>query len=126
MKKRTKLFLGVVISIMTMTLAGCHRDTKGDCSNDLSNVEAKDISSHSNIQYRQKGQPKRKWNREIYYSDMDSVIVCRWDILTDKEKVNAIRVAFSFNLDESEWNKYSDSENLKMLLDNAFVEWRCK
>ena len=40
MKKRTKLFLGVVISIMTMTLAGCHRDTKGDCSNDLSNIEA--------------------------------------------------------------------------------------
>ena len=40
MKKRTKIILGFVITIMTMTLAGCHRETKRDCSSDLSNVEA--------------------------------------------------------------------------------------
>ena len=92
----------------------------------LKYFDVTDLSSYPDIHYRKKGQAKREWNREIYYSDMDSIAVCRWDSLTDKEKLNAIREAFSFNLDESEWNEYSDSENLKMLLDNAFVEWRCR
>lgn len=87
-------------------------------------IDVTDYSLYPNIHYRKKGQAKRKWNREIYYSDMDSIIVCRWDSLTDKEKINAIRESFSFDLDESEWKKYSDSENLKMLLDNSFVEWK--
>ena len=82
------------------------------------------ISLHPNIQYRKKGQAKRSWTREIYYFDMDSVTIARWDDLSDKEKVNAIREAFYFNIDEKEWSKYSDSENLKRLLENTLIEWR--
>ena len=52
-----------------------------------------------------------------------SVTIARWNDLSDKEKVDAIREAFYFNIDEKEWRKYSDSEKLKMLLGNTFVEW---
>ena len=87
-------------------------------------IDVTDFSLHPNIHYRKKGQPKRAWTREIYYSDMDSVTIARWDDLSDKEKVDAIREAFNFDIDEKEWSKYSDSENLKMLLGNTFVEWK--
>jgi hypothetical protein len=43
--------------------------------------------------------------------------------LSDKEKVDAMREAFYFNIGENEWSKYSNSENLKKLLGNTFVEW---
>lgn len=54
---------------------------------------------------------------------MDSITVCRWNSLTDKEKLDALRESFELEFDESEWNKYSDSEKLKMLLGNASIEW---
>ena len=49
--------------------------------------------------------------------------MCRWNSLTDKEKLDALRESFELEFDESEWNKYSDSEKLKMLLGNASIEW---
>lgn len=82
------------------------------------------VTFHPDIQYRKQGQGKRKWNREIYYSDMDSIVVARWHSLTNREILNAIRRAFSFDFDDSEWDKYSDSENVRRLLENAIVEWK--
>lgn len=120
---------------LVFLLVGCNPTTKstqvidvtdvGDLPVDtLMYIDVTDSSLHPNIHYRKKGQPKRAWTREIYYSDMDSVTIARWDDLSDKEKIDAIREAFYFNIDEKEWRKYSDSEKLKMLLGNTFVEWK--
>lgn len=130
-KVRWAFWLALVFFIV-----GCNPTTKstqvidvtdvGDLPADtLMYVSLADLSIylHPNIQFRKKGQPKRAWTREIYYSDMDSVTIARWDDLSDKEKVDAIREAFYFNIDENEWSKYSNSENLKKLLGNTFVEW---
>ena len=120
---------------LVFLLVGCNPTTKSTQVIDVTDVgglpvdtlmyiDVTDFSLHPNIHYRNKGQPKRAWTREIYYSDMDSVTIARWDDLSDKEKVDAIREAFYFNIDEKEWRKYSDSEKLKMLLGNTFVEWK--
>lgn len=77
----------------------------------------------SPYKYRQKGKKPRKWNREIYCSDMDSVTVINWDFLTTKEKIDAITEAFIFELDDSVWDEYTEEEKLKILLDNSDVEW---
>lgn len=72
--------------------------------------------------YRLSGQKPRKWNREIYYEDMDSITISKWKTMTSKERVEAIRRSFLFDPDV-EWDSYTDEEQEKMLLDNAFVEW---
>lgn len=77
----------------------------------------------SPYKYRQEGQKPRKWNREIYCCDMDSITVVNWDSLTTKEKVDAISEAFIFELDDSVWDEYTEEEKLKILLDNSDVEW---
>lgn len=129
-----KVMIGVILMLALFVLLGFSWGRfikKGNTQDEygmedagtLMYIDVADYSLYPNIHYRKKGQAKRKWNREIYYSDMDSITICKWNSLTDKEKLNAIRESFSFNLDESEWNKYSDSENLKSLLDNAYVEW---
>ena len=129
-----KIMIGVIIVMTMLVLLGISSGKffeEGNTQDEygvedvetLMYIDVTDFSLHPNIHYRKKGQAKRECNREIYYSDMDSITVCRWDSLTDKEKLHAIRESFSFDLDESEWNKYSDSENLKMILSNTFVEW---
>lgn len=73
--------------------------------------------------YKKEGQEPRPWDRIILYSDMDSVTVARWDSLTVSEKLKAIRNSFIFNIDDSVWDKETDEMNLKMLLDNADIQW---
>jgi hypothetical protein len=73
--------------------------------------------------YKTKGQEPRPWDRIILYSDMDSVTVARWDSLTVSEKLKAIRSSFTFNLTDSIWESETDEMNLKMLLDNADIQW---
>ncbi len=85
-----------------------------------------DIFLHPDIQYRKVGQPKRHWTREVYYSDVDSVAVCNWNTLTDKEKLDALMNAFIIEIPDSEWNKNTDKENLMLLLFNTFIEWEYK
>jgi hypothetical protein len=77
---------------------------------------------HPDIQYRKEGQKPRQWNRELYYSDMDSITVAKWNSLSSKERVKAIRKCFLFDSDV-DWDSYTDEENEKMLLDNSYVEW---
>lgn len=72
--------------------------------------------------YRLPAQKPRKWNREIYYEDMDSVTISKWKAMTSKERVDAIRRSFLFDPDV-DWDSYTDEEQERMLLDNAFVEW---
>ena len=72
--------------------------------------------------YRLPGQKSREWNREIYYEDMDSMTISKWNTLSSKERVEAIRRSFLFDPDV-DWDSYTDEEQEKMLLDNAFVEW---
>lgn len=77
---------------------------------------------HPDIQYRKEGQKPRQWNRELYYSDMDSITVAKWNSLSSKERVKAIRKCFLFDSDV-DWDSYTDEEQEKMLLDNSYVEW---
>lgn len=77
---------------------------------------------HPDIQYRKEGQKPRQWNRELYYSDMDSITVAKWNSLSSKERVKAIRKCFLFDSDV-DWDSYTDEEQEKMLLDNTYVEW---
>ena len=77
---------------------------------------------HLDIQYRKEGQKPRFWNREIYYSDMDSITVVRWDSLSSKERVEAIRKSFLFDSDV-DWDSYTYEEQEEMLLGNTFIEW---
>jgi len=77
---------------------------------------------HPDIQYRKEGQKPRFWNREIYYSDMDSITVVKWPSLSSKERVEAIRKSFLFDSDVV-WDSYTYEEQEKMLLENTYVEW---
>ncbi len=77
---------------------------------------------HLGIQYRKEGQKPRFWNREIYYSDMDSITVVRWASLSSKERVEAIRKSFLFDSDVV-WDSYTYEEQEEMLLGNTFIEW---
>ena len=72
--------------------------------------------------YRLPGQKPREWNREIYYEDMDSATIAKWNSMSSKERVEAIMHSFLFDPDV-DWDSYTDEEQEKMLLDNAFVEW---
>ena len=72
--------------------------------------------------YRLPGQKPREWNREIYYEDMDSLTISKWNTMSSKERVEAIRRSFLFDPDVN-WDSYTDEEQERMLLDNAFVEW---
>ena len=80
------------------------------------------ILLHPDIQYRKEGQKPRQWNRELYYSDMDSITVAKWNSISSKERVKAIRKCFLFDSDV-DWDSYTDEEQEKMLLDNSYVEW---
>ena len=72
--------------------------------------------------YKLPGQKPREWNREIYYEDIDSMTITKWKTMSSKERVAAIRRSFLFDPDV-DWDSYTDEEQEKMLLDNAFVEW---
>lgn len=80
------------------------------------------ILLHPDIQYRKEGQKPRQWNRELFYSDMDSITVAKWNSISSKERVKAIRKCFLFDSDV-DWDSYTDEEQEKMLLDNSYVEW---
>lgn len=49
--------------------------------------------------YRLPAQKPRKWNREIYYEDMDSATISKWKTMSSKERVDAIRRSFLFDPD---------------------------
>ena len=72
--------------------------------------------------YRLPGQKSREWNREIYYEDMDSMTISKWNTMSSKERVEAIRHSFLLDPDV-DWDSYTDEEQERMLLENAFVEW---
>ena len=72
--------------------------------------------------YKLPGQKPREWNREIYYEDMDSATISKWKTMSSKERVEAIRRSFLFDPDV-DWDSYTDEEQERMLLNNAFVEW---
>lgn len=80
---------------LVFLLVGCNPTTKSTHVIDVTDVgglpvdtlmyiDVTDFSLHPNIHYRKKGQPKRAWTREIYYSDMDSVTIARWDDTRDR------------------------------------------
>jgi hypothetical protein len=72
--------------------------------------------------YKLPGQKPREWNREIYYEDIDSMTITKWKTMSSKERVEAIRRSFLFDPDV-DWDSYTDEEQERMLLNNAFVEW---
>ena len=117
-------WIGFVSGIL-FTFAGLYVAFWIDCKRtkmvEVTDVEpgiAKPIIRH----YRLPGQKPREWNREIYYEDMDSATISKWETMSSKERVAAIRRSFLFDTDV-DWDSFTYEEQEKMLLDNAFVEW---
>lgn len=117
-------WIGFVFGIL-FTFAGLYTafwiDSRRTEIVEVTDVEpsiAKPIIRH----YRLPGQKPREWNREIYYEDMDSATISKWETMSSKERVEAIRRSFIFD-SNVDWDSYTYDEQERMLLENAFVEW---
>jgi len=111
--------LGILFTFAGLYLASIY--SRGPVIVDVTDVEP-DVIQTIIHHYRLPGQKPREWNREIYYEDMDSMTISKWKTMSSKERVEAIRRSFLFDPDV-DWDSYTDEEQERMLLENAFVEW---